>query len=155
MSEKSYSPFISVIFIILCVLFCPILHAQDTLNISKLQIMEAPPTVKDLAGYMHVENLTGNILLLKSASSPIFDRIEFHYTNVTDGVAMMRRQNEVMIPARGSITFQPGGHHLMLINARRTVREGDRIPLTFTFSDGTRLEMIADVRRVGNTSHFH
>ena len=155
MSEKSHSTFNSIIFIFLCILFCPILHAQDTLNVSNLQVMEAPPKIMDLAGYMHVENLTGNILLLKSASSPIFDRIEFHYTNVTDGVAMMRRQDEVMIPARGSITFQPGGHHLMLINARRAVREGDRIPLSFTFSDGTRLEMIADVRRVGSTSHSH
>jgi copper(I)-binding protein len=153
MSTKYHSTLISIIIIFLCILFFPILHAQDTLNISKLQIMEAPPTVKVLAGYMHVENLTGNILLLKSASSPLFERIEFHNTNVIDGVAMMHRQDEVLIPALGSITFQPGGHHLMLINASRTVREGDRIPLSFIFSDGTRLEMIADVRRIGNISH--
>ena len=104
---------------------------------------------------MHVENLTGNILLLNSASSPLFERIEFHNTNVTDGVAMMHRLDEVMIPALGSITFEPGGHHLMLINASRTVRDGDRIPLSFIFSDGTRLEMIADVRRIGNADHSH
>jgi copper(I)-binding protein len=155
MFENNCSPYFSIILIFLCVFFCPFLQAQDTLKISNLQIIEAPPTVKDLAGYMHVENLTGNKLLLVSASSPIFERIEFHYTNVTDSVAMMHRQDEVMIPPLGSITFQPGGHHLMLINASHRVREGDRIPLSFTFSDGTRLEMIADVRRIGNTIHSH
>ena len=56
----------------------------------------------------------------------------------------------VDIPAGGTVTFQPGGRHVMLYNMNPGVKPGRILSLLLTFSDGTRLRQGARVIAAGD-----
>jgi copper(I)-binding protein len=59
-----------------------------------------------------------------------------HQTTVDDkGVARMRMVMALDVPAGQTVSFAPGGYHIMLMNIARDVYPGDAIPLTLTFVD--------------------
>jgi copper(I)-binding protein len=99
-------------------------------------IREAPPNVGALAGYFVLQNDGDHRLILQTASSEEFERIEFHQTEVTEGVARMKRLETVEINPGGRVTFEPGGAHLMLMGPRRALKAGDMVEVSLEFEGG-------------------
>lgn len=133
---------------------------QASPSVTDAWVRAAPPTAGMTAGYMTVTNPGNRPVLLTAVSSAAFDRIELHTTIMEDGIAKMREEDQVAIPAGGTVSFEPGGRHLMMFGATRPLSEGDAIALVVTF-DGpegaasqARVEVEAPVRR-GVSSHEH
>ena len=81
-------------------------------------------------------NHQDNTVTLQGAESPVADRVELHTHRMNDqGVMQMRPLGSVDIPAGGSVPFQPGGDHIMLMGLHQALSPGDRFPLTLQFSD--------------------
>lgn len=121
-------------------LFCAtLLHsgfaAAETLVISDAWIREAPPTATVLAGYMRIDNPGAQEQTITGVTSPRFERIEMHRTEVVDGVARMLPQEQLVVPAGGSLTLEPGGLHLMLIGPTEPVAAGDTVTLRLQLGD--------------------
>lgn len=110
-------------------------------------VREAPPHSKVLAAYLLVENKGEQSRTLNGASSPSFEHVEMHKTEVRDGVANMLRQDKLEIPGGGSLVFESGGYHLMLIGPLKPLRMGDRIELSLSFANGEQFKVNADVRK--------
>lgn len=97
----------------------------------------ARPTVsvqKNGAAYLLVRNngVTDDRLL--GARSAEAERIELHDSTVTgDGVARMREQEDLVVPAGGEAKLAPGGLHLMLVNLKGRLFEGTTFPMTLLF----------------------
>jgi copper(I)-binding protein len=108
-------------------------------------IRAAPPTATMHAGYLTITNPTFSDLTVIGARSPDFDRIEIHRTVISEGVARMRSEREVPVPARGHVVFEPGGRHLMLFGARRTLARGDKVQLTLELAGTAPLTVTAEV----------
>lgn len=85
---------------------------------------------------------------LISASSPKAERIELHSMAMQDGVMRMRAEKSFALPAGGTLTFAPGGNHLMLFGLAGDVKAGGRIPVTLGFQSGAKVTVQADVRAV-------
>ena len=100
-----------------------------------------------LAAYLVVENKGELDRTLSGASSPAFERVEMHKTEIRDGVANMLRQNKVEIPGGASVAFESGGYHLMLIGPLKPLRAGEHVELSLSFTNGERLKVNADVRK--------
>lgn len=130
-------------------------RAEGDIRISNAWINEAPPGMKMMGGYLDVSNNTGNALVLIGASSPCFEQIEFHITEIKNGVSTMRKQESVTIPAGAIFSFSPGHYHLMLINNTRDLGAGDKVPLTFKFAEGGPVQVDAEIRRRAPTAHQH
>jgi len=111
-------------------------------------IPAAPPNVTVLAGYLEIRNGTRETVRITGASSPDFERIEFHRTEQQDGMARMIESVFLEIPARSTLALEPGGHHLMLINARRPLDEGENAAVTLKLDDGREVDARFTVRRV-------
>ena len=113
-------------------------HAQDSLpiSVSNAWIREGPPVVSTLAGYAQVENLTDREIALVRATSPDFATVEFHRSEVVDGLARMLEEPVIVIAAGASVSFEPGGLHMMLMNPRRTFKAGDRVIVELRLSSG-------------------
>ncbi|NIR60279.1 MAG: copper chaperone PCu(A)C [Gammaproteobacteria bacterium] len=120
------------------------------LEVREAWIREAPPVADVLAGYLVIDNPGPTERSLTGASSPLFRRVTLHRTVVSEGRARMVRQEAVPIPPGGSVRFEPGGHHLMLMGPRQRLAAGDRVPLTLQLGDGARLSVEARVRRGAN-----
>lgn len=118
-------------------------------------INEAPPTVKVLAGYLNIRNNTEKTVVLTGIESSVFERIEFHLTEMNDGVAKMQKQDEIIIPAHSVFSFSPGEYHLMLFNPEQPVKTGDLVPLEISFSNGEIISITAEVKRAESMSHHH
>ena len=129
--------------------------AQNSIEITDAWISEAPLTVKILAGYFTIKNLSADPVDLITAYSPAFERVEFHLTKTRDGVAHMQKEEIITIPAQTEFSFSPGEYHLMLFNPTNTPKSGDLIPLQLTFSNGIRIDVDVEVKRGNQTGHHH
>ena len=110
-------------------------------------IREAPPVTKVLAAYMTLENHSDQPLTITDSSSPAFERVEIHKSEMHAGMARMKHQKNLEIPPHGRVELKPGGYHLMLMGRKHPLHAGDKVEITLGFSDGTRMTATAEVRK--------
>lgn len=147
---KKTSPLILILFLV----SITTASAADKVNITNAWVSEAPPTAKTLAGYMEIHNKSDKSIMLRSISSPSFERSEFHKSEIHEGVARMTPVSRLTIKANSKITFEPGGLHLMLINPRKTIKAGDKVEITLYFNNDTTLTFNANVKKM-SSMHDH
>jgi copper(I)-binding protein len=95
---------------------------------------------------------SGKDSTLISISTEYAIRSEMHESMKTGGMSSMKPIDHLTLPADGTIEFKPGGKHLMLYDVNPEIVPGRTLALTFTFSDGTRLEYPALVIAAGATA---
>ncbi|MEJ2114609.1 MAG: copper chaperone PCu(A)C [Gammaproteobacteria bacterium] len=93
-------------------------------------VREAPPNASAMAGYVTITNNSKQDHILTFAKSKQFNAVEIHRTIIKDGVAKMRRQDDLPIPAGGSLELKPGSYHLMLMSPKTTFKANDEITVT-------------------------
>jgi protein SCO1 len=98
--------------------------------------------------YFEVIN-TGPTDTLLTIECPAAERVEMHATARADGIMKMRQVASVDIPARGRLSFEPGGLHAMLIGIKQPLKEGGRLPLTLVFRGAGKLRFEAAIQGLG------
>ncbi|QMU61660.1 MAG: copper chaperone PCu(A)C [Gammaproteobacteria bacterium] len=93
-------------------------------------VREAPPNAGAMAGYVTIKNNTDQDRILSFAKSNQFNAVEIHRTIVENGVAKMRRQEDLPILAGGSLILEPGSYHLMLMTPKSAFKANDEITVT-------------------------
>ena len=126
-------------------------HGYDTEDAHAVQVTAAalkPPLLEGRpgVGYMVLRNETHADDALLSASVPGIERIELHTHEHADGVMRMRRVERVPVPAGETVTFEPGGLHLMLFGVGAEVKSGATAALTLTFETAGEVTVDAEVR---------
>jgi len=91
------------------------------------------PGAKVAGGFMIVSNKGEAPDRLVAAASPLAERVELHVHIDDGGVMKMRQVQGFDVPASGRFELKPGGAHLMFVNIRRPIKEGEKIPVTLTF----------------------
>lgn len=97
---------------------------------------------------------------LVAAASPVARVAEIHNSRMEGGVMRMLAVDAIDLPANRTVKLAPGGFHLMLIDLKRTLKAGERVPLRLTFelAGGKRetVEVTIEVRPVtGEPGHGH
>ena len=126
-------------------------NAAEALGISGAWVREGPPNAVVLAAYMRIENRSASDIAVVGASSPQFQRVEIHRTEVQDGIARMLPQGRLMIPAGTAVELQPGGLHLMLIQPAQRLESGAQVEIDLRLDDGGRQQVAAGVRHAANS----
>lgn len=86
---------------------------------------------------------------LVAAHSPVAAVTELHEMAMKEGVMTMRPVPHIALPPRQTVKLEPGGLHLMLIDLKKPLKAGDKVPLSLKVQSGktTRtLEVQAEVR---------
>lgn len=91
-----------------------------------------PVTGERAALYLTVQSRRRDDALVRVAAEGA-ERAEIHRTVRDGGVMRMERVDSVPIPAGGTVRFEPGGLHIMLLGLRRPLQAGDTILVTFSF----------------------
>lgn len=103
------------------------------------------------AVYLEIRNSGATADSLIGAAAPnIAERVELHSHSHDNGIMRMRQVDKVVIPAKGSAEFEPGGYHIMLMNLKRPLQEGQAIPLKLRFQRAGEVKL--DVRVLGLTA---
>ena len=92
---------------------------QPPVIVSDLEITKPMPGRNMSAGFFVIANNTDESIRITSVTSPQFESVEIHETTVTDGISRMRKLEELLVPAQGSVTLERGGKHLMLMRPRK------------------------------------
>ncbi len=98
----------------------------------------APPSYSQVnaAAYITLRNDCPQRIRLRSASAEAVSLSAELHTHITDaqGIIRMRQVKEMTLAPGESLTMQPGGKHLMLMNLRRKLADGEEIVLTLRFT---------------------
>lgn len=105
-----------------------------------------PPVSNISAAYMMLHNNGGQDQVISGATSPVAADVEVHETSMKDGVMRMSEAKNLTVPAAGHIMMKPGGYHIMLINLKRPLKEGELVPITINFQSGQALTLEAPVK---------
>lgn len=95
---------------------------------------------------------------LVGASSPAVPRVEMHEMKMDGDVMRMREVRAIDLPKGKTVSLEPGGYHIMLMNLAKPIAAGEAIPLTLTIESGGKrqtLEVKAEVRMPGGMQHHH
>ena len=84
-------------------------------------------------------------LELVSATTPVADHVEFHEHSMTAGVMTMRSLDSIKVDPGQTVTLQPGGMHMMLIDLKRPLTPGESFPLTLKLADGDSMTVAVSV----------
>ena len=110
------------------------------------------PGASVAGGYMLIRNqgIAGDRLL--SASSPASAKVELHVHLNDGGVMKMREVPGYDVPAKGAFELKPGGAHLMFIDIKRPLREGEKVPVTLKFEKSGEVRAEFHVGRLGESA---
>lgn len=118
--------------------------------ISEATVREILPGRSMTAGYFNISNSKTTEVELVGASSPQFGSIELHQHSHKDGMMKMEQVKSVVIAAGEQVHFQPGGLHLMMFDAKTSISQGQQIPLSLEFKDGSVIDVKAVVSAIPN-----
>ncbi len=106
------------------------------------------PSQKATGAFMQL-TADGNSRLV-AARSPVAGVVEIHEMAMAGGVMKMSPVTGLDLPAGKAVELKPGGYHVMLMDLKGQVKEGDKVPLTLVIEgkDGKQqmLEISAPVR---------
>jgi copper(I)-binding protein len=114
---------------------------------------------KATGAFMHLTSSQGGKLV--SANSPVAGVVEIHEMSMDGNVMKMRAIPGLELPAGKVVELKPGGYHVMMMDLKQQMKDGDSVPLTLVIEgkDGKRetLEVKAPVKALGaaDTKHKH
>lgn len=108
-----------------------------------------PGGAKVGAAYLEIKAAAGSDDTLVSASSSIAGSVELHTHSHDGGVMRMRRVDKIAVGGGTTVTFRPGGLHIMLIDLKQPMKVGDRVPLTLRFEKAGEVALDVPVLKVG------
>jgi periplasmic copper chaperone A len=127
-------------------------HAQPSspISVEKPFSRATPGNSKVGVGYMTITNKGVVADRLVSASSPAAGKVEIHETTMQDGVMKMRGlPNGLPIEAGKKISLAPDGNHLMLMELKAPLKQGDKVPVTLNFEKAGKVDVTLDVQAIG------
>jgi len=90
--------------------------------------------------YMKIQSDADARLL--SASSSAVPRVEVHEMKMDGDVMRMREVQAIELPKGKTVSLEPGGYHIMLMNLPKPIAAGEIIPLTLVVESGGKQQTV-------------
>lgn len=121
--------------------------AADQISVQEPYVRLAPPNAPATGAFMVIKNNGDKDVKVLKADNPASKVTELHTHLNEGGVMKMRPVAAIDVKAKGEAVLQPGGLHVMLIDLKAPMKEGDIVPITLTFDDGSSKKVDAKVVR--------
>jgi periplasmic copper chaperone A len=118
--------------IILAALLAPAFaHVCAQVVVTDAWVRTTIPQQKATGAFMQLTAAHGTRLV--DVSSPVAGLAELHEMSVDRDVMRMRPVAGIDLPAGTTVALKPGGYHVMLMDLRRPLGNGQRVPVTLVF----------------------
>lgn len=121
--------------------------AADHVSVQDPYVRLAPPNAPATGAFMVIKNNGDKDVKVLKADNPLSKVTELHTHLNEGGVMKMRPVPAIDIKAKGEVALKPGGLHVMMIDLKAPMKEGDVVPITLTFDDGSSKQVDAKVVR--------
>ena len=109
-----------------------------------------PGGAKIAGGYLTIENKGAAADRLMGGAMDVAARVEIHEMSMKDGVMTMRQLDKGLAIEPGkTVKFAPGGYHLMLMDLKSPLKQGDKVAVTLEFEKAGKVKLAFDVQDVG------
>ena len=131
--------------------------AQQKIEVTNAWARASVPGQKVGGVYMDIRSATPARLL--SASSSAAGKVELHNMKIENGVMKMFPVDGIELPAGQSVKLAPGGNHVMLIDLKRELKQGENVPVVLTVESPNKtrqtIEVKAEIRDVTGMHKAH
>jgi periplasmic copper chaperone A len=148
---------------IICVLFgivlisaltSPLVRAEEVkagdLVITQAWSRATPGGAKVGGGYLTIENKGSTPDRLIGGSAEVAGKVQVHEMATNNGVMTMRPLDKGLVIEPGkTVKLAPGGYHLMLLDLKGPLKQGERVQLTLEFEKAGKIALSLDVQGVG------
>jgi periplasmic copper chaperone A len=101
-------------------------------------------------GYLTIENKGAVADKLVGGSTDAAGKLEVHQMSMSNGVMKMHQvEGGLAIEPGKTVKLAPGGYHLMLMDLKTPLKQGDKVPLTLEFERAGKVTLSLDVQGVG------
>lgn len=127
----------------------------DTYKIGDLLVASpwtraTPGGAKIAGGYLKVTNSGTSADRLTGATTASADRVEIHEMSMTDGVMKMRPLADGLTIKPGeTVELKPGGFHMMFMDIKQPLKQGETLKATLTFEKAGKLDVSFNVNAIG------
>jgi periplasmic copper chaperone A len=121
--------------------------AADSISVVDPYVRMAPPGAMATGAFMVLKNAGDKDVKLLKADNNASKITELHTHINEGGVMKMRPVPAIDIKAKGEAVLQPGGLHVMLIDLKAPMKEGDKVAITLGFDDGSSKQIEAPVKK--------
>jgi periplasmic copper chaperone A len=137
-----------------CLFAAPFARAEEVkagdLVITQAWSRATPGGAKIGGGYLTIENKGTVPDRLIGSSSDAAGKVEVHEMTMNNGVMTMRPlEKGVTIEPGKTVKLAPGGFHLMLMDLKAPLKQGDKLPITLEFEKAGKVQVSLDVQAVG------
>jgi copper(I)-binding protein len=144
---------LSYVALLACLFTAPV-QAQEVkagdLVISQAWSRATPGGAKIAGGYLTIENKGTASDRLISGAGNVAGKVEIHEMAMNNGVMTMRPLDKGLpIEPGKTVKLAPGGYHLMLMDLKNPLKQGDKVPLTLKFEKAGDVKLALDVQGVG------
>jgi copper(I)-binding protein len=138
----------------LLALHVPSSQAQEVkagdLVITQAWSRATPGGAKIAGGYLTIENKGAAPDRLTAVSGEIAGKVEIHEMAMNNGVMTMRPlEKGLEIEPGKTVKLAPGGYHLMLMDLKNPLKQGEKVPLELQFEKAGKVALSLDVQGVG------
>ena len=99
--------------------------------------------------YLTIVNRGSTADRLVAASAPVAGMASLHESAMEGGVMKMRPVRAVAVGPGETVVLRPGGLHIMLMNLKRPLREGEMFPVDLTFEETGTIRVQVMVGKAG------
>jgi copper(I)-binding protein len=109
-----------------------------------------PGGAKVAGGYLTIENKGSAPDRLIGGSADVADKVEVHEMATNNGVMTMRPLDKGLAIEPGkAVKLAPGGYHLMLLDLKSPLKQGDKVSVKLEFEKAGKVKVSFDVQGVG------
>jgi copper(I)-binding protein len=141
-------------------------HAADAVTAGALRIEQpwsraTPGGAKVAGGYVRITNTGSEPDRLTGGSVSVAGRFQVHEMSESGGVARMRHlERGLAIPPGATVELKPGGYHLMFLDLKEPLKEGQTFRGTLHFEKAGSVPLEYHVlsigaRSAGESGHAH
>jgi copper(I)-binding protein len=140
--------------VLISALTSPLLRAEEVkagdLVITQAWSRATPGGAKVGGGYLTIENKGSTPDRLIGGSAEVAGKVQVHEMAMNNGVMTMRPLDKGLVIEPGkTVKLAPGGYHLMLLDLKSPLKQGERVPLTLEFEKAGKIAFSLDVQGIG------
>ena len=140
-------------FAVMAILLAPV-QAEEVkagdLVITQAWSRATPGGAKVGGGYLTIENKGTAPDRLIGGSADIAPKVQVHEMSMNNGVMTMRPVEGGLVIGPGkTVKLSPGGFHLMLLDLKGPLKQGDKLPITLEFERAGMVSIVLDVESIG------
>ncbi len=120
--------------------------AQADLVFEQASVRLMPAMQKNTAAFMKITNTGSEPVSLIEANSNISEKTEFHTHIVQNDMMMMKKMDQLIIPANQSIILESGAKHIMLLDLKRNWADQGEVEFIFRDKHQKSYSVIAPIQ---------